>query len=79
MGADRTVAFKEHARSDSVHATDVGKPGVPPFIPPLTNAIFNASGKRIRNLPIGELLRAWCVCGVSVRRGPPCSVSKTQI
>ena len=40
----------------SVHATGVGEPGVPPFIPALTNAIFNASGKRVRNLPIGDQL-----------------------
>jgi isoquinoline 1-oxidoreductase beta subunit len=42
----------------SVHATGVGEPGVPPFVSALANAIFNASGKRIRNLPIGDQLKA---------------------
>ncbi|MGE0053513.1 MAG: molybdopterin cofactor-binding domain-containing protein [Hyphomicrobium sp.] len=39
------------------HTSGVGEPGVPPFAPALANAIFAASGKRVRNLPMGEKLQ----------------------
>jgi isoquinoline 1-oxidoreductase subunit beta len=39
--------------SIDVHPSGVGEPGVPPFAPALCNAIFAATGKRIRKLPIG--------------------------
>jgi isoquinoline 1-oxidoreductase beta subunit len=33
----------------------IGEPGVPPFTPALCNAVFAASGKRVRELPFSKL------------------------
>ena len=40
-----------HVMDNHEKAGGVGEPGLPPFTPALTNAIFDLTGKRIRTLP----------------------------
>ena len=40
-----------HIMENEEHAGGVGEPGLPPFAPALTNAIFDLTGTRIRKLP----------------------------
>jgi len=35
----------------------VGEPGLPPILPSITNAIFHASGVRVRDLPVKKVLK----------------------
>jgi isoquinoline 1-oxidoreductase subunit beta len=45
-------AIEVHIHESDAPIGGAGEPGVPPVAPAVTNAIFNASGLRLRNLPI---------------------------
>ncbi len=52
--SDGPLDVRVHLIDDYVHLRPcgVGEPGVPPYAPALANAIFEATGKRCRSLPI---------------------------
>jgi isoquinoline 1-oxidoreductase subunit beta len=44
-----------HIVDSSAPPAGVGEPGVPPFIPALCNAVYAATGKRVRELPLSKI------------------------
>ena len=55
--APKSVAV--HFITSRVTPTGLGEPGLPPAAPAVCNAIFAATGKRIRTLPITEQNLQW--------------------
>jgi isoquinoline 1-oxidoreductase beta subunit len=61
----RVTRMNAAPRAISVHLVEseglpggIGEPGVPPVAPALANAIYSATGTRIRRLPVGNQLAA---------------------
>ncbi|NND59232.1 MAG: xanthine dehydrogenase family protein molybdopterin-binding subunit [Gammaproteobacteria bacterium] len=56
--ADVPVEFETHILPYDDIPTGVGEMGIPSAAPALTNAIFAATGRRIRDLPLGAQLKS---------------------
>jgi isoquinoline 1-oxidoreductase beta subunit len=55
LAFDRMPAVETHIVPSQEDPGGIGEPGVPPIAPAVMNAIFSATGKRIRQLPISNV------------------------
>jgi isoquinoline 1-oxidoreductase subunit beta len=52
--SDAPVQVNVHIIDSDAPPSGIGEPGTPPVIPALANAIFAATGKRVRDLPLSK-------------------------
>jgi isoquinoline 1-oxidoreductase subunit beta len=56
--ADAPPVIDVHFIESGAPMGGIGEPGLPPVAPALANALFKLTGKRVRNLPIGDQAKA---------------------
>ena len=52
--SDAPVRVDVHQVESDAPPSGIGEPGVPPVIPAIANAVFAATGKRVRELPLSK-------------------------
>jgi isoquinoline 1-oxidoreductase beta subunit len=58
MRINEAPKIEVHIVNSSDSPGGIGEPGTSAIAPALTNAIFAATGKRVRKLPVAEQLKA---------------------